>query len=155
MNCDGERGPWVGSERGVCVVRTCNMYSSCRVLIVEIILHLCKACDLGSSFIYNLWPSGRLLTATPSGCAAHVSFAVQTPAQTLGLAPKSPACRAIHKRVQAAAAADAASAAWRDAVWLAVYDARARSSRVVEGDAGSVTIGSPPIASTAALCANS
>ena len=63
------------------------------------------------------------------GCAAHVSFAVQTPAQTLGLAPKSPACRAIHKRVQTAAAADAAGAAWRDAVWLAVYDADACTPR--------------------------
>ena len=60
----------------------------------------------------------------PVGSKAHVSFAVQTPAQTLGLARHSPACEAIHRRVQAASADDARSH-WADAAWLPVYRAGA------------------------------
>ena len=68
--------------------------------------------------------------ARATGCGAHVSFAVQTPAAMLGLARQAPACKAVHERARAGAASDAASAGWRDATWLPVHNAGACEPRL-------------------------
>lgn len=57
------------------------------------------------------------------GCAAHVSFAVQTPALTLGL-HKQPSKRAeVETELHAYGVTDSLSERWREAVWLPVWHA--------------------------------
>ena len=54
--------------------------------------------------------------------AAHISFAVQTPAPVLGLSHASPYCRRIHNELLALGARDLEDAYWKDAVRLQVFD---------------------------------
>ena len=57
------------------------------------------------------------------GCAAHVSFAVQTPALTLGL-HKQPSKRAeVETELHTYGVMDSMSKHWREAVWLPVWHA--------------------------------
>lgn len=62
--------------------------------------------------------------ARSPGCAAHVSFAVQTPAPTLGFSCKSEAGILLHKRLLALGATDACEGRLHPdcgTVWLAVH----------------------------------
>lgn len=56
-----------------------------------------------------------------AGCEAHVSFAVQTPALTLGFEKGSEERGKLHKRLAALGALDAQSDDWADAVWIPVW----------------------------------
>jgi len=59
-----------------------------------------------------------------SGCAAHVSFAVQTPALTLGLHPQPSKRAVVEADLQAYGFLDSRSQRWQEAVWLPVWHAR-------------------------------
>ena len=55
------------------------------------------------------------------GCEAHVSFAIQTPALTLGVERRSAARHELHEKFMGLGAQDARSEAWADAVWVPVW----------------------------------
>ena len=63
-------------------------------------------------------------TKRSDGCAAHVSFAVQTPALTLGVPTQLSKRLAVEAELQADAALDSLNEYWRDAVWLPVWHFR-------------------------------
>ena len=58
------------------------------------------------------------------GCAAHVSFAVQTPALTLGLPAQVSKRLELEAELQAKAVLDSRTPYWKDAVWLPVWHFR-------------------------------